>query len=61
MGAKRSAEECKVAVVIGNVVKIYGPSNNGFRPYTGDKRTFSNRGQAQFYAQEFDDLQQGRD
>ena len=56
----REPEKCKVAAVMGNEVRIYGPLDNGFRPYI---RTIvcNNRGQALQVADEFDALQQQRD
>lgn len=58
-GFTRAPEECNVAAVIGNTVKIYGRSNDGFRSFTGEVHTFENHGQALEFATVYDDRQRG--
>lgn len=50
----RDPERCRVAAVFDNIVKIYGPSHDGFRQDLKDTRVFSNNGQAKEFAADYD-------
>lgn len=50
----RDPDDCRVAAVLGNTVRIYGKSDDGFRPYTGEKHVFPTYGKALEFAIEYD-------